>query len=87
MNSDEAYDHKISMLKQIKNSIFIDPDTSLWYIAYLFDRGFSMEKIASLQKEINTVMIAQINGDFNNTSTYKRLIDKINCRHFQNVDK
>lgn len=64
MDSESAYLHKISMFREIKESVFIDPDTSLWYLAYLYDKGYTMEHIKLIQTEINKLMLAQIDGDF-----------------------
>ncbi|MEO5345964.1 MAG: radical SAM protein [Magnetococcus sp. YQC-9] len=63
MDSATAYQHKLAMLRRIRNCVFIDPDTSLWYLAYLYDQGFAMQEIAMLQREINGIMIAQMDGD------------------------
>ncbi len=64
MDSTTASEHKMRLFKEI-DSIFIDPDTSLWYIAYLYDQGFSIQEIASMQKNINALMVEQMNGSFN----------------------
>ena len=64
MDSDGAARLKIDMFKQIKNSTFIDPDTSLWYFAYLYDQGFTEKKIHQAQTHINSIMASQIGGDF-----------------------
>jgi len=74
MTSDQAARLKIDMFKSIKNSTFIDPDTSLWYFAYLYDQGFDFPTINRLQQEINSVMLDQINGRFdNNHPAYDRI--------------
>ncbi len=64
MDSDTASRIKIDMFKKIKNSTFIDPDTSLWYFAYLYDQGFDTKTIHQAQTEINNIMLAQLGGDF-----------------------
>lgn len=53
---------KKEMFKNIKNSVFVDPDTSLWYLAYLYDQGYSMDSITTIQKEINSITMDQMNG-------------------------
>jgi len=63
MDSMQASEHKMSMFQDIK-SVFIDPDTSLWYLAYLYDQGLNMSQIEDLQKDINQVIKEQINGKF-----------------------
>ncbi len=64
MDYQTASRKKAEMFRKIKNSIFIDPDTSLWSIAYLYDQGFSFEKIQLLQKDINDIMREQMDGNF-----------------------
>lgn len=74
MDSNTAYQYKIDMFKEIKNSVFIDPDTSLWYLAYLYDQGFSLDSIAEIQTAINNITIDQINGNYNDdTESFERL--------------
>jgi anaerobic magnesium-protoporphyrin IX monomethyl ester cyclase len=67
MNSLQASEYKMQMFRDFK-SVFIDPDTSLWYLAYLYDQGFTMEEIADFQQDINKIMIAQMDGDFNDAN-------------------
>ncbi|HMK36643.1 MAG TPA: radical SAM protein [Desulfomonilaceae bacterium] len=64
MDSRTAYDYKMQMFRQVRNSTFIDPDTSLWYLVLLQERGFSFPEITLLQKEINRVMLDQAGGIF-----------------------
>ena len=66
MDSQQAYAHKIALFRKIKNSVFIDPDTSLWFIAYLLDQNFSIKQIAEIQKNLNDIMLSQIDGNINN---------------------
>ncbi|MDR1057395.1 MAG: B12-binding domain-containing radical SAM protein [Coxiellaceae bacterium] len=78
MDSLLAYEHKISMFKKIKNSVFVDPDTSLWYLVYLYSQGYSMSEIAKIQSDINKAMMIQIDGDFDCTNlVYRRLAKKL----------
>ncbi|MCX5849036.1 MAG: hypothetical protein NTW65_06265 [Deltaproteobacteria bacterium] len=44
------------------NCIYIDSDTSLWSIAYMYDQGYSIKKIMNIQKEINKIILDQVNG-------------------------
>ncbi len=62
MDSNEAYEHKIKMFSKIRGSIFIDPDTSLWQLVYLYDQGFDFDQIDCLLNELNSIMIEQLNG-------------------------
>ncbi len=64
MDSDTASRVKLDMFKTIKNSTFIDPDTSLWHFAYLYDQGFDTETVRDSQTHINNIMLAQLDGDF-----------------------
>ncbi|HEB69965.1 MAG TPA: radical SAM protein [Desulfobulbus sp.] len=74
MDSNTAYQFKIEMFKGIKNSVFIDPDTSLWYLAYLYDQGFSINAITEIQTAINDITIDQIDGVYrDDTPSFKRL--------------
>jgi anaerobic magnesium-protoporphyrin IX monomethyl ester cyclase len=64
----------IQMFEKIETSVFIDADTSLWYIAYLYDQGYSIEQIMQLQQEINIILKDQVNGNFNDDHpSYQRL--------------
>ncbi|MFH2058471.1 MAG: radical SAM protein [Pseudomonadota bacterium] len=65
MDSVKAYKLKVEMIKTVKNSIFVDPDTSLWYLACLYDHDFSMDHIVDIQKSINAIIIDQLNSNFN----------------------
>jgi p-methyltransferase len=84
MESAEAYEHKISMFRAIKNSVFIDPDTSLWYLAYLYDQGFTMEEISVMQRSINALMKFQIEGDFADKTAEYESIRNIARKRFPN---
>ena len=74
----------IQMFKKIKSSVFIDADTSLWYIAYLYDQGYSINEIISLQKEINSVVHDQIEGKYSDDhpsfNRIQNLLDVV-CEH------
>ena len=81
MNSEAAFEHKITMFREIKNSVFMDPDTSLWYLAYLYDQGFSIEEIRHVQKCINSLMLEQLDGTYNDKSPiYDDLANIIHSR-------
>lgn len=56
MSSSRASEMKLEMFKRIKNSVYIDADTSLWYIAYLRDQGFGLAQIKDAQRIINRMM-------------------------------
>jgi p-methyltransferase len=62
MSYDQAAAIKIEMFRQIKNAVSVDPDTSLWYLAYLYDQGHDFQRIKTMQQGINAVMADQLNG-------------------------
>ncbi len=64
MDYQTAHRMKMEMFRTIQNSVFVDPDTNLWYLAYLYDQGFGMFTIGEMQKIINRIMIGQMNGNF-----------------------
>ena len=68
MDYQRAADIKIEMFKNIKNSIFIDADTSLWYLAYLYDRGFTFDDISEIQKAINNIVLDELDGNYDDNS-------------------
>ncbi len=76
MSYDEASQIKLEMFSSIKNATSIDPDTSLWYLAYLYDRGYGFDEIKRLQQGINAIMADQMNGDMSRDSAaYRALTD------------
>jgi len=77
MSSMQASEYKMKMFREIK-SVFIDPDTSLWYLAYLYDQGFTMKEIADFQQDINKIMLSQMDGVFNdNDPLFVQLAQKL----------
>jgi anaerobic magnesium-protoporphyrin IX monomethyl ester cyclase len=56
MDSRRASAHKLEMYSRIKGSTYIDADTSLWYVAYLRDRGLSLAEVKAVQKVVNEMM-------------------------------
>ncbi|BAM91495.1 Fe-S oxidoreductase [Bradyrhizobium oligotrophicum S58] len=64
MSHEDAGRIKLEMFQSIKNACFVDPDTSLWYMAYLYDQGYDFREIRQLQEGINTIMKRQLAGDF-----------------------
>jgi p-methyltransferase len=64
MTSTRASEIKLEMFKRVKNSIYIDADTSLWYIAYLLDQGFTLEQVKSAQRFVNEMMARDNDGRF-----------------------
>ncbi len=64
MDSQEVEHYKAMGFQEISNSVFIDPDTSLWYLAHLYDQGFSMQEVADIQFHINEIMSSQMKGTF-----------------------
>jgi len=64
MNYEQAARIKLDMFREIKNATHLDPDTSLWLMAYLYDQGHDFAAIRGMQKRINDIVLAQMNGDF-----------------------
>ena len=72
-----AHDKKIEMFKRIKNSIFIDPDTSLWSAACLYDQGIDIALQKLIQAELNSIMFNQMNGNFGDENQGFKNLEKI----------
>ena len=53
MDWKEASDHVNRLFLEIKNSTFINPDYTLWEIAYLQVKGMSLDEIKNYRNEIN----------------------------------
>ena len=64
MNYRQASDLKLSMFRRIKGATAVDPDTSMWYVAYLNDQGYSMAQVKEVQTAINTIIGDQLDGKF-----------------------
>lgn len=60
MSYEEATKIKLEIFQSIGESTHVDPDTSLWHMAYLYDQGHSMKEIRALQESINDLMKDQI---------------------------
>ncbi len=59
MSHEQASRIKLEMFQSIE-STHIDPDTSLWYMAYLYDQGYDFAQIRQWQAEINALMKRQL---------------------------
>ena len=60
MTHEEAAHIKLEIFQSVDGSTHIDPDTSLWYMAYLYDQGYDFAAIEREQAEINALMKAQL---------------------------
>ena len=60
MTHEEASEIKLDIFRSVRGSTHIDPDTSLWYMAYLYDQGYDFSQIEQLQGEINLLMKQQL---------------------------
>jgi radical SAM superfamily enzyme YgiQ (UPF0313 family) len=60
MDSFEAQAHINRLFRSIKNSIFVNPDYTLWEIAYLLTKGLSIEEIKSYRRTINELTLRQM---------------------------
>ncbi len=62
MDYERAARIKLEIFSEIDSSVLIDADTSLWHMAYLFDQGYSFDRIRREQTEINDLMKRQLAG-------------------------
>ena len=62
MDHERAARIKLEIFNEIDSSVLVDADTSLWHLAYLYDQGYSFEKIRQAQIEINDLMKQQLSG-------------------------
>jgi anaerobic magnesium-protoporphyrin IX monomethyl ester cyclase len=60
MTHEEAARIKLDIFQAVGESSHIDPDTSLWYMAYLYDQGYDFREIGRLQDEINALAKRQL---------------------------
>lgn len=60
MTHEAASQIKLDLFRSIDDSTHIDPDTSLWYMAYLYDQGHSFADIERMQAGINDLMKRQL---------------------------
>jgi anaerobic magnesium-protoporphyrin IX monomethyl ester cyclase len=61
MTHEDAARIKLDIFQAVSESTHIDPDTSLWYMAYLYDQGYDFAAIEQLQAGINALMKRQLN--------------------------
>lgn len=74
MSSVRASELKLELFERIRSSIYIDADTSLWYIAYLRDQGLSLETLKGAQRVINDMMRRDNAGRYgDNADLFARL--------------
>lgn len=60
MNHAEAFAHINHLFSHIKNSTFVNPDYTLWEIAYLRSKNLSLAEIVKYRKDINDLTLAQM---------------------------
>lgn len=60
MNHEDAARIKLDIFQSVTESTHIDPDTSLWYMAYLYDQGHDFASIKRQQTDINDLMKRQL---------------------------
>jgi p-methyltransferase len=60
MTYEQATRIKLEMFLEIRNSTHVDPDTSLWSMAYLYDQGYDFAAIKRAQDEINALIGQQL---------------------------
>jgi anaerobic magnesium-protoporphyrin IX monomethyl ester cyclase len=64
MDSQEASRQKGLIYRAVKNSVYVDADTGLWYLAYLRDRGFSWPAIRAAQVVLDKMMARDDEGRY-----------------------
>ncbi len=60
MTHEDAARIKLDIFQSVGESTHVDPDTSLWYLAYLYDQGYDFDAITREQAGINDVMKRQL---------------------------
>jgi anaerobic magnesium-protoporphyrin IX monomethyl ester cyclase len=60
MTHEDAARIKLDIFQSVSGSTHIDPDTSLWYMAYLYDQGEDFAGIRQQQDGINALMKRQL---------------------------
>jgi radical SAM superfamily enzyme YgiQ (UPF0313 family) len=60
MDSAAAVDHVNRLFREVKSSTWVNPDYNLWEIAYLRNRGHSLEAIDGYRRTVNERTIAQM---------------------------
>lgn len=60
MTHEDAARIKLDIFQSVSGSTHIDPDTSLWYMAYLYDQGEDFAGIRQRQDGINALMKRQL---------------------------
>lgn len=60
MNSSEACARLDEMFLGIRESVFVNPDYTLWEIAYLQSKGFDMPAIIDYRRRINALTAVQV---------------------------
>jgi len=86
MDYQTAYEKKIEIFKSIKGSTFVDPDLSLWYIAYLYDQGLSINTVESVTSRLNRVMLDQMDNKFDdNHPAFESLRNELNQNSYEHI--
>ena len=60
MDHEQAARIKLEIFDEIESSVLVDADTSLWHLAYLYDQGWSFDRIRHAQTGINDLMKRQL---------------------------
>ena len=60
MDWEEASEHVNRLFLEIKNSTFVNPDYTLWEIAYLRAKGMTLDEIKEYREEINQMTRSQM---------------------------
>lgn len=71
MDSNQAAAHKRDIIKTITNSIYIDPDMTIWQIGYLLGKGISLEDVKKIHKITDQMLILDLKNFSNNNNSEK----------------
>jgi p-methyltransferase len=60
MDAPTAVNHVNRLFREVKNSIWVNPDYTLWEISYLRSRGFDLPAIDRYRRTVNALTVAQM---------------------------
>ncbi|NQU57757.1 MAG: radical SAM protein [Rhodospirillales bacterium] len=59
MGSMDALEHIRRLFREIKNSVFVNPDYTLWEVVYLLSKGMSLDEFIEYRTDINKMTLRQ----------------------------
>jgi p-methyltransferase len=60
MDAPAATAHVNRLFREIRNSVWVNPDYTLWEVAYLQSRGYSLEAVDAYRRSVNERTVAQM---------------------------